>query len=566
MSNRLPGEYKYIRRRKAIKKWLIVFGVVVVLAACTVGVIIIIKKASALHSSEKYIASDEAGAVVYIYDEYEKRLFRTSDVIQRGSIVTVTGEEYSENGRTYAVIEYGGETYYAERSALVDSLDDIVQETEKWIRTSVTVYSNSEDSQIESFIKKGSCVEIIGYDYLNDDGSVNMYQIQSDDITGWVYAKYLVGTQEEAEAIYEEVYELHKDYLYNFELYGGTAETLDWYPVEKVTFEDNVMPDDVRGMYLYAGAIENIDEYIELAKENGVNAMILDIKDNGLICQFDTAAQYSPTSNQNYWYKLETVQEAVEKIKDAGFYLICRIVVFNDDYYSEDNPDDAIESDSATQLWPSAYSRDCWYYNILLAEECIEKFDCNEIQFDYVRFPEESYQMSLDESTDFKNTYDEEKAEAIQNFVFYACDQIHKYGVYVSIDVFAESANEYISSYGQYYPAISNICDAISAMPYTDHFGSSTDTWTDSYETIYNWALLAAQRQSEIETPASARTWLTGYNVPNWNPTVVCDEEYVTDQAQALYDAGLTGGFMVWNAASTLSYYSSYAAAWSYDY
>ena len=202
MSNRLPGEYKYIRRRKAIKKWLIVFGVVVVLAACTVGVIIIIKKASALHSSEKYIASDEAGAVVYIYDEYEKRLFRTSDVIQRGSIVTVTGEEYSENGRTYAVIEYGGETYYAEKSALVDSLDDIVQETEKWIRTSVTVYSNSEDSQIESFIKKGSCVEIIGYDYLNDDGSVNMYQIQSDDITGWVYAKYLVGTQEEAEAIY----------------------------------------------------------------------------------------------------------------------------------------------------------------------------------------------------------------------------------------------------------------------------------------------------------------------------------------------------------------------------
>ena len=42
----------------------------------------------------------------------------------------------------------------------------------------------------------------------------------------------------------------------------------------------------------------------------------------------------------------------------------------------------------------------------------------NEIQFDYVRFPEDAYNMSIKGNSDFKNKYDEEKAEAVQNFLF----------------------------------------------------------------------------------------------------------------------------------------------------
>ena len=55
----------------------------------------------------------------------------------------------------------------------------------------------------------------------------------------------------------------------------------------------------------------------------------------------------------------------------------------------------------------------------------------NEIQFDYVRFPETSSQMSANRNTNFKNAYEEEKAEAIQNFLYYAMDQIHKEKVYL---------------------------------------------------------------------------------------------------------------------------------------
>ena len=190
----------------------------------------------------------------------------------------------------------------------------------------------------------------------------------------------------------------------------------------------------------------------------------------------------------------------------------------------------------------------------------------NEIQFDYVRFPEDAYNMSVSGSSDFKNKYEEEKAEAVQNFLFYAVDQIHKEGAYLSVDVFGECSGEYVTAYGQYWPAISNIVDAISSMPYTDHFGRSVDTWTNAYQTVYNWAQGAAQRQKEIPTPAVARTWITAYDTPYWNPTVIYGAEKISDQVRALYDAGLDGGFITWNSASSLAKYDQIKSAFAKDY
>ena len=554
------------RRRRIIGNLIKVLVILVVVAAAAVAVVFLVRK-NVKSVSTRYLASTTGSAEVYVYDEYEKRLFKTSTDIKRGTEVTLTDETYTENGRTYNVVQCGNETFYVKDTCLVTDLNDIVLETEKWVRTSVTVYENYEGPEIASFIHKGSHVNLTGYDELLDDGSVNMYEIECDGVTGWVFGKYLVETQEEAEAVNEEIYEIHKDRVYGgSDLHGGTAADLDWYPYEHPHFEDNPILEDARCMYLCIKSFENIDQYLELAKASGVNSICMDIKDGQLCTTFDCAAELTPTSNEVYMYEPEIVEEVVQKIKDAGLYLICRIVVFNDTLYGGDHPEDCIESEESTQTWPSAYSRNVWYYNVRLAEEVIERYAPNEIQFDYVRFPEESYRMSESGNTDFKNLYDEEKCEAIQNFLFYACDQIHQYNVYVSADVFAECAGKYISAYGQYFPAISNVADAVSAMPYTDHFGTTTDTWTDCYTTVNDWAQRCAARQTEIETPGIARTWLTCYNVPWWSPTIKCDTEYFSTQCRALYDAGLTGGFLSWNGISNYTIYEQVGSAWGFDY
>ena len=191
----------------------------------------------------------------------------------------------------------------------------------------------------------------------------------------------------------------------------------------------------------------------------------------------------------------------------------------------------------------------------------------NEIQLDYVRFPEDAYRMSKSKNTDFKNVYNEEKAETIQNFLMYATDELHKKEVYLSVDVFGECSNTYVTAYGQYWPAISNIVDVVSSMPYTDHFDRNDSTyWTNPYKTVYNWAKTTAKRQTEIATPAIARTWITAYDTPYWNPTVNYDASKISDQAQALVDAGLTGGFITWNGKSNLNKYTQIKAAFSKDY
>ena len=459
-------------------------------------------------------------------------------------------------------------SFFVNQDNLTVDKNKVVTETEKYVRTSATIYKNEKDSKIASFIKKGNKLEILDYDYIDDAGLVNMYKIKSDAKEGWVYRKYLVDTEEESQANYNEngVYDIHKDRKYYFELYGGKASTLDYYPYERVEFENNKLLKVAKSMYLNAGTISEIDSYLDIAQTSGVNAMVVDIKDGALAYPVEVAKEYSPTAYDTAINDFGEYQQAIKKIKDAGIYAIGRIVVFNDSHYGKDHPEECISSTASWQSWPSAYSRGAWEYNVELAKAAIKDMGFNEIQFDYVRFPETAYNMSQNSNTNFRNAYDEEKAEAIQNFLFYAVDQIHKEGAYLSVDVFGECSSEYVTSYGQYWPAISNIVDVTSSMPYTDHFGRNVDTWTNAYQTVYNWATGAATRQTEIPTPAIARTWITAYDTPYWNPTVVYNASKISDQAQALVDAGLDGGFITWHSASSLSKYYQIASAFSKDY
>ena len=556
------------RRKRKIKIGRVLLFVIILILI--IGIIIFFTskgKNISIGKSSMYLAGDTNKVTTYIMDEDNS--FKENSELVRGKKVIYSGKKVNMNDNEYLLIKFDNKEYYVNAKQLVKNVKDVVLEKERYVRTSVTVYENETDSKIASFIKKGNKLDITGYDKLLDDGNVNMYKIKYNDTEGYVYSKYLVNDKESADSVYNEngVYDIHKDRKFKGrELYGGKASTLDYYPYERVEFEDNKLLKKAKTMYLNAGTIGSIDSYLKIAKENGVNAIVVDIKDGALAYSSNIAKEISPTAyataiNDNSSYK-----SAIDKIKDAGIYAIGRIVVFNDVHYGKDHPDDCISSTASSRLWPSAYSRGAWYYNVELAKEAVKEMGFNEIQFDYVRFPEDAYNMSIKGNSDFKNKYDEEKAEAVQNFLFYATDQIHKVGAYLSVDVFGECSGEYVTAYGQYWPAISNIVDAISSMPYTDHFGRSVDTWTNAYQTVYNWAKGAATRQKEIPTPAVARTWITAYDTPYWKPTVIYNASKIEDQVRALYDAGLDGGFITWNSASSLAKYEQIKTAFNKDY
>ena len=544
--------------------------VAVLIFIAIVGILVFIfskGKKIIINKNIMFLAGDRNIIDIYTMDD-ENKIVKDKEV-NRGTKVTAYNDKLKDNDIEYTKIEYDNNNYYVNTNALVKNIKDVVLEKERYIRTSVTVYENENDSKIKSFIKKGNRVEVLGYDKLLEDGNVNMYKIKYNDSDGWVYSKYLVDSEDSAKEVYnvDGIYDIHKDRKFKGrELYGGKASTLDYYPYERVEFDNNKLLRNAKSMYLNAGVIGSIDSYLKIAKESGVNAIVVDIKDGALAYSSDVAKELSPTAYDTAINDNDVYKAAIDKIKDAGIYVIGRIVVFNDTHYGKDHPEDCISSSASNRLWPSAYSRGAWYYNVELAKEAVLKMGFNEIQFDYVRFPEDAYNMSISGNSDFKNKYDEEKAEAVQNFLFYATDQIHKVGAYLSVDVFGECSGEYVTAYGQYWPAISNVVDAISSMPYTDHFGRSVDTWTNAYQTVNNWAKGAAARQKEIPTPAVARTWITAYDTPYWKPTVIYGASKIEDQVRALYDAGLDGGFITWNSGSSLDKYGQIKSAFSKNY
>ena len=545
-----------------------ILGVIIILGGIIFAIPKVLKfMGNKIVTKEYYVASSTNSAVIYSYDNENDKLGDTKDVY-RGLKVKSHDNIKNIDNIDYLEIIVDDEKYYINKDNVTEDIKDVVREKEKYVRTSVTVYQNENDAKIASFIKKGALLAITDYDKIDEMGNVNMYKIVSDNTEGWVFSKYLVDTLEDAKANYNEnkVYDTHKNRKFSYELYGGKASTLDYYPYEKPNFSDNPLLEHAKAMYLNANTIKDIDKYLDIAKSSGVNAIVVDIKDGALAYPVEIAKDYSMTAYNTAINSFESYKQAIDKIKDAGIYAVGRIVVFNDVHYGKDHKEDCITSPVSSQTWPSAYSRGAWEYNVMLAIATVKDMGFNEIQFDYVRFPETAYNMSTNKNTNFKNTYNEEKAEAVQNFLFYAADQIHKIGAYLSVDVFGECSSEYVTSYGQYWPAISNIVDVISSMPYTDHFGRNTDTWTNAYSTVYSWAKGAAKRQTEIPTPAVARTWITAYDTPYWNPTVVYGASKISDQAQALVNAGLDGGFITWNSLSSLNKYNQIKSAFSKDY
>ena len=556
------------KRKLNIKRIFLAFIILIVIIF-GIKIIIDFTKESIIYN-DFYISSDTNQTTLYTYDA-EEEIMTEIDMIYRGTKVLSNQKTKTIGDINYTEVKIDESIYYVKEFILVSSTEDVVKEKIKYVRTSVTVYDNENESKISSFIKKGNKLDIIGYDYLDKEGNVNMYKIRKDDIEGWVYGKYLVDTEETAKANYNEngVYDIHKDRKYSYELYGGKASTLDYYPYEKIEFESNPLLKHAKSMYLNGTSkvISNIDEYLEIATTSGVNAIVVDIKDGALAYPSEIAKEYTTTGYNSAMNKLETYQSAIKKIKDAGIYVIGRIVVFKDVHFGKDNPEDCIKSPVLYDIWPSAYSRDAWEYNVELAKEAVDLMGFNEIQFDYVRFPESASKLSNNQNTDFKNVYNEEKAETIQNFLMYATDELHKKQVYLSVDVFGECSGTYVTAYGQYWPAISNIVDVVSSMPYTDHFDRNNSTyWTNAYQTVYDWAKKTATRQTEIPTPAIARTWITAYDTPYWNPTVIYGASKISEQAKALVDAGLTGGFITWNSASSLYKYNQIKSAFTKDY
>ena len=506
-----------------------------------------------------YAAAPEASVPVY---DGEGAVLGS---LTRGTEVHYVLADMDSDGAYVRVVN--GETYVLlEKQHLALRYEDAVQVD--------TVYALRGMSLLDETgavpgcaVEKGMALTVTGFDGLDDDGAVLRWRVSCDRGEGYIAADNVRMTEEEALARYDEtLYQLHASRGDSWG--GGDAAGLDYYPVEKGPIPGNDMPDEVRALYLNGSAVQYADNYLQAAEGSGVNAFVVDIVDGTAVSYASPVMQqYSPSAYAAAMDTMEGFRANVQKLKDAGYYLIGRITVFNDAHLAADHPEQVICDLNGTPLqishmyWPSAYDRTVWRYKVDLALEAAA-LGFNEIQFDYIRFPDGAYSYEKAGTIDYRNTYGESKAQAVQRFLLYAAERLHSAGYYLSGDVFGECANPYVTACGQYWPAISAAVDAISGMPYPDHYSAQGDykPWEHPYDTVHMFGAAAAQRQAETASPAAVRTWIQAYNAL-WEPYNTYGEAEVAAEVKALRDTGCTGGFMTWNGGSDINKYRSIIGA-----
>ncbi len=334
-------------------------------------------------------------------------------------------------------------------------------------------------------------------------------------------------------------------------------------PIEEVVKEiRNNIKDNVGAVYLTgtsAGSNTKIDKIIEIAKKTQLNAVVIDIKEDGVVNYQSNVPEVMDYGSYVKYYNPEPL---IKKLHENGLYVIGRLVCFRDTVLAEKRSDLAIKSASGKVWkkngfsWSNPYNTEVWDYNIAIAKEAVSKgFD--EIQFDYVRFPEGS-------SKSFAyGVNPPDKSDTISDYLKKVKTEITE--VPISADIFAIVIESKIdgTAIGQLIEKVGMDIDYISPMIYPSHYANSAKRGFNAngvgqningikftapdlkpYEVVNNALLKAKKKISAIKGyKAKVRPYLQAFTasyLPNgyW---MKYGSTQTKAQIKAVKDAGYSG-------------------------
>ncbi len=230
-----------------------------------------------------------------------------------------------------------------------------------------------------------------------------------------------------------------------------------------------------RAVYLSAYGVANAglrDAALALKESRGINALVIDLKSDRGQTPYPSAARnaagasrFAPPSPHAGLDKL------VPELHRQGFYLIARIVVFKDDPLAAAHPAWAVHNaaggpweDREHLQWVDPFVREVWEHNIAIAEEAARQgFD--EVQFDYVRFPDSDGPHFSQANTRAG------RVAAIDSFLRAARERLAPYHVFIAADIFGYVCwNTDDTAIGQQLETLTASLDYLSPMLYPSGF------------------------------------------------------------------------------------------------
>ena len=292
-------------------------------------------------------------------------------------------------------------------------------------------------------------------------------------------------------------------------------------------------------------------EILTLARNSGVNALVVDTKDERGRVFHDTSVQLAHDIGAvSPAYDLDQVLADMEGL---GLYKITRIVTFQDPPLAgSDLSIAAVNSDtgrawetSSGRAWLDPTDRDSWVYSLALAEEaCRRGFD--EIQFDYVRFPSDGPisklrfdNFSFDEY--YSNEAQQVRVETISAFLSEAHSILNPLGCAVAADIFAitlESRTD--EGIGQMPGPLSTAVDVLSPMIYSYAYNSGWKGFSDPNEHAQEIVAFALD---------AGLPKLTGYSIYRpWVQRAFLDSDEILGVQGEVESRDM--GWMLWSATT----------------
>lgn len=321
----------------------------------------------------------------------------------------------------------------------------------------------------------------------------------------------------------------------------------------------------VKGLYLTGWTVGNMDKvnhYIQLANNTEINTYVIDIKDDDGYVGYES--EIPAVREIKAWKKKYDVDKVLKAFHDNNIHIIGRVVCFKDPVLSSKKPELAVKRANGTVwkdnhglTWLNPYNKESWPYLVDIAREGVKKgFD--EIQFDYIRFPNDGDKKAM-----FFGDMDKKKYEVINEFLAYARKELP--GVILSADVFGiicESPGD-TEDIGQYLEYIGKDIDYISPMAYPSHYAIGQivnkvifyKPDLEPYGVVYNTLVKARERISNVEGyKAKVRPYIQDFTA-SWlgkGYYQTYGPEQVRQQIKAVYDAGYEE-WILWNANNTYS-------------
>ena len=331
------------------------------------------------------------------------------------------------------------------------------------------------------------------------------------------------------------------------------SEPIDWPapPLRKP-------PTAVRAIYLNAWAFGGSRFYdlVRLADTTEVNSFVIDVKDDTGYLTYHSDVPTAVAIGANGQLRAPDATKRLRVLHAHGIHPIARIVVAKDPLLAARKPAWSVQEvggglwrDRLNFAWVDAFNDSVWVYAAQLAREAVQ-MGFAEVQFDYVRFPDEPRARMARAIFPARRPGETER-QGVARHLELLRDRIKPLGVPFTVDVFGLTTNaEADLGIGQVWEDLVSTADVVLPMVYPSHYyhriyGVGHPN-SEPYRIVRGALSDGIRRSRDMGGPTAAiRPYLQAFTLgrPRYTPVEI------REQIRAAADVGITT-WVLWNPRS----------------